>query len=115
MATQLMIECAAPRLLPGTIDIGGPGPAPATIRLRDARVERPARRRRSRASAAREILEALEFGAADAPDGLDVTVPPFRRADVTREADLIEEVARLDGAARRCPPRCPRATAPRVG
>jgi phenylalanyl-tRNA synthetase beta chain len=26
-----------------------------------------------------------------------VTVPPFRRSDVTREADLIEEVARLDG------------------
>ena len=33
----------------------------------------------------------------EAPDGLDVTVPPLRRADVTREADLIEEVARIDG------------------
>ena len=33
----------------------------------------------------------------DADDGLDVTVPAFRRADITREADLIEEVARLDG------------------
>ena len=32
-----------------------------------------------------------------AGDGLDVTVPPFRRNDVTREADLIEEVARIDG------------------
>ena len=44
-----------------------------------------------------EILNALEFATADAPDGLDVTVPTFRRTDVTREADLIEEVARLDG------------------
>ena len=44
-----------------------------------------------------EILKALEFTTADAEDGLDVTVPAFRRTDVTREADLIEEVARLDG------------------
>ena len=42
-----------------------------------------------------EILTALEFTPAHAPDGLDVVVPAFRRADVTREADLIEEVARL--------------------
>ena len=45
----------------------------------------------------REILEALEFTVSESRDGLDVTVPAFRRADVTREADLIEEVARLDG------------------
>ena len=44
-----------------------------------------------------EILRALDFGVAEAPDGLDVTVPAFRRNDVTREADLIEEVARIDG------------------
>jgi phenylalanyl-tRNA synthetase beta chain len=47
-----------------------------------------------------EILRALEFGVAEAPDGLDVTVPAFRRNDVTREADLIEEVARIDGLER---------------
>ncbi|HZE06470.1 MAG TPA: hypothetical protein VE127_14670, partial [Solirubrobacteraceae bacterium] len=41
------------------------------------------------------ILKALEFRVDSAPDGLEVTVPAFRRADVTREADLIEEVARL--------------------
>jgi phenylalanyl-tRNA synthetase beta chain len=81
-------------VLPGTIDVGGPGPPPETIRLRDARVsgllgvEVPRER-------SRQILQALEFATADAPDGLDVTVPPFRRDDVTREADLIEEVARL--------------------
>ena len=34
---------------------------------------------------------------ADAEDGLDVTVPHWRRGDVEREADLIEEVARLWG------------------
>jgi phenylalanyl-tRNA synthetase beta chain len=95
LATQLMIELCGARMLPGTIDIGGPGPAPQTIRLRDARVngllgtEVPRRR-------SAEILDALEFETADAPDGLDATVPAFRRSDVTREADLIEEVARLD-------------------
>ncbi|HEY2260049.1 MAG TPA: phenylalanine--tRNA ligase subunit beta [Solirubrobacteraceae bacterium] len=94
LATRLMIELCGARMIPGTIDDGGPGPAPQTIRLRDARVngllgtEVPRRR-------SAEILSALEFETANAPDGLDATVPAFRRGDVTREADLIEEVARL--------------------
>jgi phenylalanyl-tRNA synthetase beta chain len=96
VATQLMIELVGATVEPGTIDIGGPGPPPVTIRLRDARVAgllgAPVPRERSA-----EILRALEFAVADADDGLEVTVPYFRRADVTREADLIEEVARLDG------------------
>jgi phenylalanyl-tRNA synthetase beta chain len=96
VSTALMLELTGARLRPGTIDVGGPGPAAKTIRLRDARVEgllgAPIPRRRCA-----EILGALEFGTADAPDGLDATVPAFRRDDVTREADLIEEVARLDG------------------
>ncbi len=94
IATRLMIDLCGARPLPGTIDVGGPGPAPATIRLRDARVtdllgvEVPRRR-------CAEILRALEFDTANAGDGLDVTVPAFRRNDVAREADVIEEVARL--------------------
>ncbi|CAA9501637.1 MAG: Phenylalanyl-tRNA synthetase beta chain, partial [uncultured Solirubrobacteraceae bacterium] len=43
---------------------------------------------------------------ADAADGLDVTVPAFRRKDVTREADVIEEVARL-GVLERLPATIP--------
>jgi len=54
-----------------------------------------AARRRHPARAPDEVLEALGFGVEDAPDGLDVTVPHWRRFDVTREADVIEEVARL--------------------
>src|SRR3984957_12695854 len=38
MATRLMIELCGARLVPGTIDVGGPGPAPRTIHLRDARI-----------------------------------------------------------------------------
>jgi phenylalanyl-tRNA synthetase beta chain len=92
-------------LRPGTIDIGGPGPEPPTIHLRDARVERllgiPVTRERER-----EILEALEFGTRDSGDGLDVKPPAFRRGDITREADVIEEVARL-GALERLPATLP--------
>ncbi len=96
VATRLMTELCGARVLPGTIDIGGPGPEPVTIRLRDARVTGllgmsvPADRQR-------EILEALEFRTTEAQDGLDVEPPAFRRADVTREADVIEEVARIYG------------------
>jgi phenylalanyl-tRNA synthetase beta chain len=94
VAAVLMVELCGARPVPGTIDVGGPGPAPAVIRLRDARlrgllgVEIPRER-------SQEILRALEFGTAEVHDGLDVSVPAFRRGDVTREADVIEEVARL--------------------
>jgi phenylalanyl-tRNA synthetase beta chain len=96
VATQLMLELTGARLVPGTVDIGGEGPAAKTIRLREGRVESllgaPIARERCV-----EILHALEFQTAEEPDGLDVTVPAFRRGDVTREADLVEEVARMDG------------------
>jgi phenylalanyl-tRNA synthetase beta chain len=96
LATKLMLELTGANLRPGTIDVGGPGPAPATLRLRTQKVQdilgMPIAVERQA-----EILTALEFTAADAPDGLDVTVPHFRRNDVYREADLIEEVARIDG------------------
>lgn len=99
VATRLMEELCGARTLPGTIDVGGPGPAPATLRLRDERIAgllgAPVARERSA-----EILEALGFGVAAAGDGLDVTVPPHRRNDVVREVDLIEEVARIDGLER---------------
>jgi len=96
VATQLFVEVCGASVRPGTLDIGGAGPAPATIRLRDARVAGllgvAIPRERSR-----QLLETIGFTALEAPDGLDVTVPDFRRADITREADLIEEVSRLDG------------------
>ena len=98
---------------PGTVDLGGPGPTPATIRLRDARVAGllglPIPREHSK-----QLLQAIGFSAVEADDGLDVTVPDFRRGDITREADLIEEVARLT-ASRICRRPCRHATRPWVG
>jgi phenylalanyl-tRNA synthetase beta chain len=101
LATRLLIELCGARVLPGTIDAGpwsqsDRSQAPPRLRLREARVQAilgvPVPRARQR-----EILEALDFQTSDAEDGLDVMVPPLRRADVTREADPIEEVARIDG------------------
>jgi phenylalanyl-tRNA synthetase beta chain len=96
VATRLMLELTGARLAPGTIDVGGDGPPPVVIRLREHRVQEilglPIPRPRQA-----EILRALEFAVEEAPGGLEVLVPAFRRNDVTREADLIEEVARMDG------------------
>ncbi|HWH95598.1 MAG TPA: phenylalanine--tRNA ligase subunit beta [Baekduia sp.] len=98
VATRLMIELTGAEVVGGTIDAGPFAARPwpdATIRLRDHKVAGllglviPRARQK-------ETLSALDFGVADADDGLDVTVPGFRRNDVTREADLIEEVGRFD-------------------
>ena len=99
VSSRLMVELCGARLAPGTIDIGGPGPAPAKIGLREARVGAilgvPVSAARQR-----EILAALDFASEPIPDGLCVSVPALRREDVTREIDLIEEVARIDGLER---------------
>jgi phenylalanyl-tRNA synthetase beta chain len=96
VAARLMIELCGATLVPGTIDIGGEGTPPQTIALREARVQAILGICIPRARQA-QILHALDFTTAETDEGLAVTVPPLRRDDVTREADLIEEVARIDG------------------
>ncbi|HEX5307611.1 MAG TPA: phenylalanine--tRNA ligase subunit beta [Solirubrobacteraceae bacterium] len=100
LATKLMIELCGAKLLPGTIDVCEPLQQPRTIVLRRRRVRSilgmPVAGERQA-----EILQALDFQVAesdtDGEPALAVTVPAVRRADVTREADLIEEVARIHG------------------
>jgi phenylalanyl-tRNA synthetase beta chain len=102
VATRLMIECCGATVLPGTIDVGGEGRAGSpsnAIGLREVRVRAilgvdiPRARQE-------EILNALDFHTVQVDDGLEATPPPVRREDVTREIDLIEEVARIDGLER---------------
>ena len=96
VAASLMLELTGARLVPGTIDVGADASEPLVVRVRDARVSgllgAPVARQR-----AAEILTALGFTVSEAEDGLDVRVPHFRRRDVTREADLVEEIARING------------------
>ncbi|MGA9286423.1 MAG: phenylalanine--tRNA ligase subunit beta [Solirubrobacteraceae bacterium] len=98
VATRLMIELCGAELLPGTTDLAWAPEPPRTVRLRERKVEAilgmPVARDRQA-----EILRALDFHVIEVEDGLDVTVPAVRRNDVTREADLIEEVARINGLA----------------
>ena len=109
IATKLMVELCGATALPGTIDVCEPLQAAPTIVLRERRVRSilgmPVARERQA-----EILRALDFdvaendgngeGKTDAGPALAVTVPAVRRGDVTREADLIEEVARIHGLER---------------
>jgi phenylalanyl-tRNA synthetase beta chain len=106
VASRLLVELCGASLAPGTIDMGWTATPPQQIRLREAKVESILGVRIARARQ-QEILEALDFHSAEVDDvaepqrsGLDVTVPALRRDDVTREIDLIEEVARIDGVDR---------------
>ncbi|MDP1850639.1 MAG: phenylalanine--tRNA ligase subunit beta [Solirubrobacteraceae bacterium] len=110
VATKLMLALTGARLVPGTIDIGALRAYESTdlvIRLRDKKVVSLLGVAITRSESALH-LRRLGFGTAEASDGLDVTVPAFRRNDVTREADLVEEVARLHGVNDQLPATLPR-------
>ena len=96
VATQLMLELTGASVTPGTIDIGEPLPEANVIRLHEKRVGALLGVHITRSESAL-ALQRLGFETVEREDGLDVTVPPWRRNDVYREADLIEEVARLHG------------------
>jgi phenylalanyl-tRNA synthetase beta chain len=96
VATRLLIDHCGADPAAGTIDIGPPPPPLAVLRLREERVRAILGVPVAVARQA-EILQALDFSSQPAQEGLDVTVPAVRRDDVTREIDLIEEVARIDG------------------
>ncbi len=121
VATRLMIELCGATLVPGTIDLAWEETPAQLILLRERKVEAVLGMPVARARQA-EILRALDFevsevggsmgqedglgagaqdpsdaGLAPADAGLEVRVPAIRRNDVTREADLIEEVARIHG------------------
>ncbi len=97
IATALMLELTGAKLVSGTVDAGPFSAAPspdATVTLRGGSVERILGMAID-ISVQRERLEALGFGVDADGDDLVVTVPPYRRGDVTREADLVEEVGRF--------------------
>ncbi|MBI5486142.1 MAG: phenylalanine--tRNA ligase subunit beta [Deltaproteobacteria bacterium] len=95
-AAGLMAELGGGRVCGEAIDAGGAGPDPAPVRLRPSRVTRIV----GREFAPEEIrgtLERLGCRLAPASGGaLDVVAPGWR-PDLTREIDLVEEIARIGG------------------
>jgi phenylalanyl-tRNA synthetase beta chain len=106
VASKLMVELCGAKLVPGTIDVTGEIPERHRVGLRGARVERllgieiPAEQRV-------EYLRRLEFEVDANGDDLEATVPYHRHYDVTREADLVEEVGRIHGYAKHLPSTLP--------
>lgn len=91
LATQLLVELAGARLS-GHVDAQGTLPERPRIAYRPARadvlngVETPPERQRA-------ILERLGF---EVDADWTVTVPTWRARDVTREIDVVEEIARTE-------------------
>ena len=90
LASRLIVDLAGGELT-GSVDVKGALPDRPVVRLRPERTDRvvglpidPAEQR--------GILERLGFAVSD---DWDVVVPTWRARDVTREIDLIEEVARV--------------------
>jgi phenylalanyl-tRNA synthetase beta chain len=113
LASRLMVELCGATLVPGTIDVAAEIPVPRQLTLRAARVEGLLGMAITQAEQT-TYLERLGFGVEADGDDLTVTVPPDRHYDVTREVDLIEEVARVHGIDEHLPTTLP-AVAGRVG
>ncbi|HEX5989196.1 MAG TPA: phenylalanine--tRNA ligase subunit beta [Solirubrobacterales bacterium] len=96
IASRLLVELCGAKLVPGTIDVAAEIPAPRTLPLRAARVSGLLGMEISQ-DEQKTYLERLGFEAEADGEDLEVVVPPDRHYDVTREVDLIEEVARVHG------------------
>jgi phenylalanyl-tRNA synthetase beta chain len=89
MATELIVDLSGARWV-GHADVQGELPAPPRIEVRPTRapevigLEIPPEEQE-------EILRRIDFEV----DGSTVTVPTWRARDVTREIDVVEEVARF--------------------
>jgi phenylalanyl-tRNA synthetase beta chain len=96
-AAALIAQIAGGTVAPGLADVWAKPFEPRKVTLRYARLNQylgldvPHQR-------VAQILASLDFGtvAGSGDEAVTVSVPPFR-ADVTREVDLIEEVARIHG------------------
>ncbi|HKO37011.1 MAG TPA: phenylalanine--tRNA ligase subunit beta [Solirubrobacterales bacterium] len=96
IASRLLVDLCGAKMVPGTIDVAGEIPEPHRLRLRASRVAGLLGMEIPRESQ-KDYLQRLGFEAEAAGEDLEVVVPPDRHYDVTREVDLIEEVARVHG------------------
>jgi phenylalanyl-tRNA synthetase beta chain len=100
LAARLMVDLCGARMVPGTVDVYPRSAEPRVVPLRHARMEKLLGER-IEDETARGILVRLGFerlgAAAESAAAERWRVPPSRDSDVRREADLIEEVARIHG------------------
>ena len=106
VASQLMVELCGARLVPGTIDAAADVPPPRELLLRNERVDRLLGMEIEPAQC-EEYLERLGFEVKRETTDISATVPFHRHYDVTREADLVEEVGRIHGYAKNLPSTLP--------
>ncbi len=96
-AAALLVECAGGKVAPGVVDVWPGRTACATVQMRLSRLKNLVGIHFD----AEYVLGLLgRLGFEPNHDGGDIiacTVPSWRRADVSREADLIEEVIRIYG------------------
>jgi phenylalanyl-tRNA synthetase beta chain len=97
LAARLMVDLCGARMVPGTLD-AYPRPAePRVVSLRHARIGRLLGKEIDRDEVERTLTR-LGFGLEPEGEGAwRVSVPAWRDSDVQREADLVEEVARIHG------------------
>jgi phenylalanyl-tRNA synthetase beta chain len=96
IASRLLVELCGAKLVRGTIDVAAGEPPPRRLILRNERVEGLLGMQIPQVDQ-QAYLERLGFEVVPAGEDLEVVVPPDRYYDVTREIDLIEEVARVHG------------------
>ncbi len=96
LAARLMVELCGARMVSGTIDVYPDPLPPRAVPLRSARVEKLLGQQIPVDESA-EILTRLGFDVPEPAAEMNVGVPAFRHFDVQREADLVEEVARIYG------------------
>ena len=96
VAARLIVQLCGGRMTPRPIDVCGDLPARAQLRVRMERVAHITALEVSLARAV-EILARLGFDPRAGQGTIDVRVPTTRFLDVTREIDVIEEIARIYG------------------
>ncbi|HEX8050807.1 MAG TPA: phenylalanine--tRNA ligase subunit beta, partial [Solirubrobacterales bacterium] len=96
IASRLLVELCGAKMVPGTIDVAAEAPPPRQLLLRAERVRGLLGMEISQGDQM-DYLARLGFQVVQIGNDLEVVVPPDRHYDVTREVDLIEEVARVHG------------------